>query len=437
MDKLANQILFDNATINKLNKFIHAQDNGYEHGSTFATALNEINTNRKTSHWIWYIIPYNIANPNESNITKEFKLGDTNPNADNPEIAAYLLYQQNKYQLFNNYYKIITAIYNKLSKLPNPFILADIEKIIGSGKYGDQYKLKNSLQNFLPVIEKYKTVLEPQLTQTAIEAKRNSRETDQMDEFIQRINKILDAFKVKVIKPVNAGLDKADKASVEKPVNADNPTTDTAASKTSYMKFLAIIPVIGLLTITYFLVSNKTKQNHKHKKKSSRNMVGGANKPKSSTKPLTYIANGFTDKELIDIQQILDHKKSWNVPFRLIRSLGQAPDQPDIIIYKLARKKIDKIFHKYPHLHGLSVTDRSSQPIKIYFQEENWNTVPAKSGYGDDLASYRTYLILHEFGHALGHNHAKCTGDNKPSPVMMQQTKGTGECYPDPWPVKD
>jgi hypothetical protein len=47
------------------------------------------------------------------------------------------------------------------------------------------------------------------------------------------------------------------------------------------------------------------------------------------------------------------------------------------------------------------------------------------------------YLILHEFGHALGHGHEKCEGSGKPAHVMMQQTLGTGLCYPDPWVIKN
>lgn len=40
-------------------RFIHAQDSGgiYEGTSTYKTALDEIKSGQKRSHWIWYVFP--------------------------------------------------------------------------------------------------------------------------------------------------------------------------------------------------------------------------------------------------------------------------------------------------------------------------------------------------------------------------------------------
>jgi len=46
------------------------------------------------------------------------------------------------------------------------------------------------------------------------------------------------------------------------------------------------------------------------------------------------------------------------------------------------------------------------------------------------LANYRQYMVSHEIGHILGFEHEKCPCKNCPAPIMMQQTKGIGECKP-------
>lgn len=60
--------------------------------------------------------------------------------------------------------------------------------------------------------------------------------------------------------------------------------------------------------------------------------------------------------------------------------------------------------------------------------------------YVGDLRSYRLYMINHEDGHALGHEHAHQCLPGGLAPVMMQQTFGlksatTGQyCAANPWP---
>jgi hypothetical protein len=146
----------------------------------------------------------------------------------------------------------------------------------------------------------------------------------------------------------------------------------------------------------------------------------------------TFTSFGFSIREINFIVDVLNHKDSWNVPFKYVKE----PKYTDIIIYKIRNTHINELFKHYPHLKGLSVCDSRSKPIKIYFSEENWNTVPQSSGY-KQLNMYRTYVILHEFGHALGHGHENCETYGGPAPVMMQQTLGTGKCFPDPWVKKN
>jgi hypothetical protein len=46
------------------------------------------------------------------------------------------------------------------------------------------------------------------------------------------------------------------------------------------------------------------------------------------------------------------------------------------------------------------------------------------------LEEYRQYLVSHEMGHILGHDHTTCKGPGLPAPIMMQQTLGIGACVP-------
>jgi hypothetical protein len=80
---------------------------------------------------------------------------------------------------------------------------------------------------------------------------------------------------------------------------------------------------------------------------------------------------------------------------------------------------------------GLSVN-------RVVLNVARW--VRGAMSYVGDLAAYRVYMINHEDGHALGHNHAHQCLPGGLAPVMMQQTFGlksadTGaNCGANPWP---
>jgi hypothetical protein len=75
---------------------------------------------------------------------------------------------------------------------------------------------------------------------------------------------------------------------------------------------------------------------------------------------------------------------------------------------------------------------------RVVFNDSRW--VRGSTAYIGDLASYREYMINHEVGHALGHEHAHECLPGGLAPVMMQQTFGlrsaaTGKmCEANQWP---
>jgi len=60
--------------------------------------------------------------------------------------------------------------------------------------------------------------------------------------------------------------------------------------------------------------------------------------------------------------------------------------------------------------------------------------VNGAEAFTGDIDAYRAYLVNHEVGHVLGRRHEWCTARGTLAPVMMQQTKGVGECLANPWP---
>lgn len=70
---------------------------------------------------------------------------------------------------------------------------------------------------------------------------------------------------------------------------------------------------------------------------------------------------------------------------------------------------------------------------RVVLNAKRWMyAVPAYAGKVD---LYRSYLVNHEVGHALGYGHSTCTTPNRPAPVMLQQTKGLSGCLPNAWPT--
>lgn len=55
----------------------------------------------------------------------------------------------------------------------------------------------------------------------------------------------------------------------------------------------------------------------------------------------------------------------------------------------------------------------------------------------EDTAEYRAYMVNHEMGHFLGHDHTSCPGQDVAAPVMLQQSIDLGGCRPNAWPAEE
>lgn len=65
---------------------------------------------------------------------------------------------------------------------------------------------------------------------------------------------------------------------------------------------------------------------------------------------------------------------------------------------------------------------------------DRWNQGVA---HFDNLALYRRYVVNHEVGHGLGHDHVGCPGSGRLAPLMAQQTKSLEGCLANEWPFPD
>ena len=164
-----------------------------------------------------------------------------------------------------------------------------------------------------------------------------------------------------------------------------------------------------------------------------------AGSPATSGRPVTIgldIEDGIvTDTSAVrrDISSALLDSRGWqavdHVHFVMLdpqeRSRGK---KPEIIVTLASPDTVNKLCAPL-ETHGNVSCAKSGRAV---INLRRWMLgVPF---YDGDLAGYREYVVNHEVGHTLGHDHQSCPRKGRPAPVMLQQTLGLQGCTPWPWP---
>lgn len=124
------------------------------------------------------------------------------------------------------------------------------------------------------------------------------------------------------------------------------------------------------------------------------------------------------------------HHSTINSTHNIVQVLSKKT--ADIEIYLVPRdemmiKRGNKPLEMYPGTNKpiyFSWTYQKPKPI-IYIDEVNWRYGVPESGLS--VTDYRTYVVQHEFLHALGYDHQKCNEVTAPDgvcPIMFQSTRG-------------
>ena len=135
------------------------------------------------------------------------------------------------------------------------------------------------------------------------------------------------------------------------------------------------------------------------------------------------------DEAALLIQGVLDDPRSWRATHRWRFELTPVGRSATLHAYIVTPTTTDRLCA--PYLTRGEVSCQNGD--RVVLNAKRW--LLGADSYGSDLTNYQRYLINHEFGHALGKHHLECPGPGRLAPVMMQQTKGLGDCRKNPWPL--
>jgi hypothetical protein len=150
-------------------------------------------------------------------------------------------------------------------------------------------------------------------------------------------------------------------------------------------------------------------------------------------------ARPFTIPEMAFVLAVLNDNRAWDHTWTLAETRAAADwivalEDQTFIERRIAERMTPSRRRSVTLNSGLSVTFMRETPRRSLLSFQNWSTVPRPVAGVYSPEAYRTYLVLHECGHALGLQHSRCRSGSR-APVMMQQTRGLRQCTQNPWPL--
>ena len=133
------------------------------------------------------------------------------------------------------------------------------------------------------------------------------------------------------------------------------------------------------------------------------------------------------------VEQILGNPRSWSAGGRMAfqRVDGGAVDFRVSLTASLTVRRL------CGYTLPFETSCYNGELSRAVINDARW--VRGAVAYAGNLSAYRTYVINHEVGHALGRDHEPCPKAGALAPVMMQQTlgvetAGVGRCRANPYP---